>query len=125
MGLNHQVKFLNDLTVEITSLGRDLDFHNLSRGEKNRVILSFSWAFRDVWESLYTPINIMFVDEVIDSGMDSVGVELGLTSLKSMARDRNKSVWLISHKEELSSRVNHVLTVIKEDGFTTFSSDMI
>jgi DNA repair exonuclease SbcCD ATPase subunit len=125
VGLNHQVKFLNDLTVEITSLGRDLDFHNLSRGEKNRVILSFSWAFRDVWESLYTPINIMFVDEVIDSGMDSVGVELGLTSLKSMARDRNKSVWLISHKEELSSRVNHVLTVIKEDGFTTFSSDMI
>ena len=48
-GLPHQVVFQNDLTVEITELGRDLDFDNLSRGERNRLILSLSWAFRDVW----------------------------------------------------------------------------
>jgi ribosome-associated translation inhibitor RaiA len=25
-----------------------------------------SWAFRDVWESLYSPINLLFIDELID-----------------------------------------------------------
>ena len=65
IGLPHTVKFLNDLTVEIQELGRDLDFDNLSRGERNRLILSLSWSFRDVWESLYTPVNLLFVDELI------------------------------------------------------------
>jgi len=49
IGLPHTVKFQNDLTVSIEELGRELDFDNLSRGERNRLILSMSWAFRDVW----------------------------------------------------------------------------
>jgi DNA repair exonuclease SbcCD ATPase subunit len=124
IGLPHQVKFLNDLNVEITELGRDLDFDNLSRGERNRLILSLSWAFRDVWESLYKPINLLFIDELIDSGMDSSGVENSLAILKKMARERNKSVFLVSHKDELAGRVNNILTVTKENGFTTYGTDV-
>ena len=66
-GLPHQVVFQNDLQVEITQLGQDLDFDNLSRGERNRLILSLSWAFRDMWENLYQPINLLFIDELIDN----------------------------------------------------------
>jgi len=123
-GLRHIIEFKDDLTVEITDLGKDFDFDNLSRGEKNRVILSTSWAFRDVWENLYNPINLLFVDEVIDSGMDDAGVENSLTVLKTMTREQNKSVWLISHKNELISRVNNVLRVVKENGFTNFSKEV-
>jgi DNA repair exonuclease SbcCD ATPase subunit len=123
IGLPHTVVFQNDLTVNITELGRELDFDNLSRGERNRLILSLSWAFRDVFESLFQPINLMFIDEVVDSGMDASGVENALSLLKKMSRDRNKSVWLVSHKDELSSRVNNILTVTKEGGFTSYSSD--
>jgi DNA repair exonuclease SbcCD ATPase subunit len=124
IGLPHTVVFQNDLSVNITELGRELDFDNLSRGERNRLILSLSWAFRDVWESLYQPINLMFIDEVVDSGMDASGVESALSILKRMSRDRNKSVWLVSHKDELSSRVNNILTVTKENGFTSYSTDV-
>ncbi len=122
VGLPHQVVFKNDLSVEITELGRDLDFHNLSRGEMNRVILSLSWAFRDVWENLYTPINLLFIDELLDSGMDAVGIESSLGVLKEMSRNRNKSVWLVSHREDLSSRVNNVLRVVKENGFSQYET---
>jgi len=122
-GLPHQVLFLNDLTVEITELGRDLDFDNLSRGERNRLILSMSWAFRDVWESLYQSINLLFIDELIDNGLDAAGVESALGILKKMARDRNKNIYLISHKDELSGRVNNILKVIKENGFTSYAND--
>jgi DNA repair exonuclease SbcCD ATPase subunit len=124
IGLPHTVVFQNDLTVNITELGRELDFDNLSRGERNRLILSLSWAFRDVWESLYQPINLLFIDEVVDSGMDSSGVEAALSILKKMSRDRNKSVWLVSHKDELAGRVNNVLTVTKENGFTSYGTDV-
>ena len=122
IGLPHQVVFLNDLSVEITEYGRELDFDNLSRGERNRLILGLSFAFRDVWESLYIPINTLFIDELIDSGMDSIGVENSMAILKDMSRNRNKSVWLVSHREELAGRVPSVLKVVKENGFTTYST---
>jgi DNA repair exonuclease SbcCD ATPase subunit len=124
MGLPHNVVFQNDLTVEITQLGQDLDFHNLSRGEMNRVILSLSWAFRDVWESLYQGINLLFVDELIDSGLDANGVECALSVLKGMARERQKNVFVISHKEELIGRVNNILKVVKENGFSSYDTDL-
>ena len=124
IGLPHTVKFNNDLTVSIEELGRELDFDNLSRGERNRLILSLSWAFRDVWESLYQPINLLFIDEVIDTGMDSSGVENSLAILKKMAREGNRSVWLVSHKDELAGRVNNVLSVVKENGFTSYNTDV-
>lgn len=124
IGLPHTVSFQSDLTVEITELGRDLDFDNLSRGERNRLILSMSWAFRDVWENLYRPINVLFIDELIDSGMDTQGVESSLALLKKMSRERFKSIWLVSHREELSGRVENILKVIKENGFTSYSNDI-
>jgi DNA repair exonuclease SbcCD ATPase subunit len=124
MGLPHTVTFLNDLTVEIMQLGQDLDFDNLSRGERNRLILSLSWAFRDVWESLYQQINLLFIDELIDNGLDASGVEGALAVLKKIARERKKNVFLISHKDELIGRVNNVLKVIKENGFTSYANDL-
>jgi len=124
IGLPHIVEFQNDLSVIITQLGQDLDFDNLSRGERNRLILSMSWAFRDVWENLYHSINLLFIDELVDSGMDASGVESSIAVLKKMTRERDKNVFLISHRDDLTSRVNHVLKVIKENGFTSYSTDV-
>jgi hypothetical protein len=123
LGLPHEVQFQPDLTVEITELGRELDFDNLSRGERNRLILGLSWAFRDVFESMNTPMNFLAVDELIDSGMDTNGVDAALGVLKKIERERNKNIFLISHRDELVGRVNTILQVVKEGGFTTFSTD--
>ena len=122
IGLPHNVIFKNDLQVEITELGRELDFDNLSRGERNRLILGLSFAFRDVWENLYSPINTLFIDELIDSGLDTMGVENAIAILKDMSRRRKKSIWLVSHREELAGRVPNVLKVIKENGFTSYNT---
>jgi DNA repair exonuclease SbcCD ATPase subunit len=124
IGLPHTVVFQNDLTVSIEELGRELDFDNLSRGERNRLILSMSWAFRDVFESLYQPINLLFIDEMIDNGLDTQGVENSLGLLKQMSRERHKSIWLVSHRDELAGRVENILKVIKENGFTSYNTDI-
>jgi len=83
-----------------------------------------SFAFRDVWEGLYQSINLLFVDELIDNGLDANGVENALGVLKKMARERKKNIFLISHKDELIGRVNNVLKVIKENGFTSYANDI-
>jgi DNA repair exonuclease SbcCD ATPase subunit len=124
VGLPHTVVFQNDLTVSIEELGRELDFDNLSRGERNRLILSMSWAFRDVFESLYQPINLLFIDEMIDNGLDTQGVESSLALLKQMSRERHKSIWLVSHRDELAGRVENILRVVKENGYTSYNTDV-
>ena len=122
MGLPHTVKFMSDLEVEITDIGRDYDFDNLSRGERTRLILSLSWAFRDVYESLSDKINLLFIDELLDSGLDAAGTEGALSILKSMTREQKRNIFLISHKDELIGRVTSVLRVVKENSFTSFDS---
>jgi DNA repair exonuclease SbcCD ATPase subunit len=124
LALPHEVKFRSDLEVDITQLGQEFDFDNLSRGERNRLILGLSWAFRDVYESLNRPINLLFIDEMIDSGMDANGVDNALGILKKMAREQKKNIFLISHRDELVGRVNTILQVVKENGFTTFNTDI-
>lgn len=124
LALPHTVKFRSDLEVDITQLGQEFDFDNLSRGERNRLILGLSWAFRDVYESLNQPLNLLFIDEMIDSGMDANGVDNALGILKKMAREQKKNIFLISHRDELVGRVNNILQVVKENGFTTFNTDV-
>lgn len=123
LGLPHEVKFQSDLTVDITNLGRDFDFEQLSRGEMNRVIMATSWSFRDMWESTNAGCNLLWVDELLDQGTDTQGVEAALSILKSMARDRGKNVFLISHRDELQARIDRTLLVRKENGFTQLEID--
>lgn len=124
LGLPHEVQFQSDLNVLITELGRELDFDNLSRGERNRLILGLSWSFRDVFESMNHPINLLAIDELVDSGMDTNGVDAALGVLKKMTRERGKNIFLISHRDELVGRVGSILHVVKENGFTTFNTDV-
>lgn len=120
LGLPHEVIFQSDLEVEITMYGKSYDFDNLSRGERTRLILSLSCAFRDVYESLNDKINLLFIDELLDNGLDTVGVEAALGVLKSTIREQKRNVFLISHREELIGRVSSILKVVKESGFTSF-----
>jgi DNA repair exonuclease SbcCD ATPase subunit len=121
--LPHEVKFLPDLSVEISMLGKEFDFEQLSRGEMNRVIIATSWAFRDVWESMNTGLNLVMIDEMLDSGLDDYGCEMALDCLTKMARDRKKNVFLISHRENLFSRANNIIMVHKENQFTRFDEN--
>jgi hypothetical protein len=125
LGLPHEVSFQPDLSVDIRHLGRDFDFEQLSRGEMNRVIMATSWSFRDVWESLNETVNLYFIDEVLDQGTDSQGAEAALGILKSMARDRGKNVFLISHRDELVGQIDRTLLVRKEHGFSHFEEDVL
>lgn len=115
----HFVKFMNDLSVEITLNDQSYDYKQLSRGERTRVNVALSLAFRDTYESLYQGINLIMIDEMIDVGLDPSGITRMWTIFADLAVIQRKNVFVISHKEELLSKTDNILKIVKEDGFST------
>jgi hypothetical protein len=118
-GSLHTVEFLNDLSVDIDLNGQSYDFKQLSRGERTRVIIALNLAFRDTYESLFQGINLLLVDELLDNGLDTGGIESSWHMLQDLSAIRGKNIFVVSHREELIGRANSILRVVKEDSFST------
>lgn len=117
LGLPHIVKFDDDMSCIVSEYGRELDFGNLSSGEKKRVNLALSLAFRDVLHHLHSKVNLLFVDE-IDASLDSSGVENVFKLIKQKTRDDGLGLWIISHRPEAVGRFDRNIIVRKENGFS-------
>lgn len=118
LGLPHKVEFTNDLEAKIIFFNREIGFNNLSHGQQARVNVALSFAFRDVLQKLHTPINVCLLDEVLDVGLDSVGVQSAASMLKKKAKEDNMNLFIISHRDELEMAFDNVLTVQFCDGFS-------
>lgn len=117
LGLQHIVKFDDDMSCTVSEYGRELDFGNLSSGEKKRVNMSLSLAFRDVLHHLHSKVNCLFIDE-IDASLDNSGVEAVFKLLKTKTRDDGLGLWIISHRPEAVGRFDRNMIVRKENGFS-------
>ena len=60
-------------------------------------------------------IDIMLKAPGVGLAANQVGI------LKQISRERHKNIYLISHRDELQGRVNSVLKVTKEGGFTSYA----
>jgi DNA repair exonuclease SbcCD ATPase subunit len=118
MGLPHKVEFKHDLTVDITLMGREIGFGSLSDGQKARVNIALSIAFRDMLQKIHAPVNLWFLDEILDVGLDAVGINLAAKLIKQKAREEGSSLFVISHKEEVQNMFDNVITVQMKKGFS-------
>lgn len=118
LGLSHKVEFTHELTARITQFGRELDFGNLSNGQQARVNIALSFAFRDVLQAMHTPVNICLLDEVLDVGLDAVGVQAAAKMIKRKARDEKLCLFIISHRDEIDSVFDRTMTVQLNKGFS-------
>lgn len=117
LGLPHKVEFTHEMTASISQFGHELDFGNLSAGQRARVNLALSLAFRDVLQNMHTKVNICMLDEVLDHGLDGVGVQAAVKMLKRMARDEKLSMFVITHRE-VDTAFDHTLTIQLSKGFS-------
>ena len=124
LGLPHSVKFDDDMSCTVSEYGRELDFGNLSSGEKKQVNLSLSLAFRDVLHHLHSRVNCLFIDE-IDGSLDGAGVDSVFKLLKTKSRDENLGLWIISHRPEAIGRFDKTLIVRKEGGFSRIDMETL
>ena len=118
LGLAHKVEFTHELTAKITQFGRELSFGNLSAGQKARVNIALSFAFRDMLQKMHTPVNICMLDEILDVGLNDSGVQMAVRVLKRKSRDEKLSMYVISHRNEIDSSFDRTLTVQITKGFS-------
>lgn len=123
MGSLHVVIFNPDLSFDITKFGESFDFAGLSRGEKTSVILALNFAFRDLYELINEPINVMFVDELIDNGLDKYSASNVISILQKYS-EQNKNIFVVSHRKDIQARMNRILTVVMELGFSEIKGNI-
>jgi hypothetical protein len=117
LGLPHIVKFDADLSCTVSEFGRELDFGNLSAGEKKRVNVGLALAFRDVLHHLHAKCNILLVDE-LDGALDVSGMDSVVRVFKDKARDEDMGIYVISHHPSIAGRLDKMLTIQKVHGFS-------
>jgi DNA repair exonuclease SbcCD ATPase subunit len=123
LGLPHKVEFTHEMTAAISILGRTLDFGNLSAGQRARVNLALSLAFRDVLQQIHQHINICMFDEVLDVGLDAVGAHAVVQLLRKVAKDEALSMYIISHKSEFEGMFDNTMVIQMNKGFSYVKED--
>lgn len=117
LGLPHVVKFDADMSCTVAEFGRELDFGNLSAGEKKRVNTSMALAFRDVLHHMHAKTNLLLIDE-LDGALDQNGIDSIVRVLKEKSRDEDMSIFVISHHPSIAGRLDKDLRIVKENGFS-------
>jgi DNA repair exonuclease SbcCD ATPase subunit len=118
LGLPHIVQFDSDMSCTVSEFGRELDFGNLSAGEKKRVNTALALSFRDVLHHLHAKTNILLIDE-LDGQLDTIGMDSIIRILKDKSRDDELSIFVISHHPSIHGRLDKTLVIQKENGFST------
>jgi len=107
----------DDLSMDIDYMGRKISFGNLSTGEKIRMSFAISMAFNDFLAMTGSSSNVLFIDELFDAGIDASGYY----NILNMLKRKEKITFIISHRDDIITEVDHVITVTKENGFSNLS----
>lgn len=118
IGLPHRVEFQQDMSVKITQFRTEMKFASASAGQKARINLALSFAFRDVLQSRYGAINFCILDECLDTALGNVGVQLATKMIKGIAKEHNLSMLVISHRDEISSMFDSKMMIELKNGFS-------
>ena len=103
----------------IKSRHRDeFSYANFSEGEKMRIDLALLFTWRQIAKlKNSTNTNLLILDEVFDSSLDTVGTEEFLKLIHEMGTDTN--VFVISHKgDQLFDKFRSVIKFHKKNNFS-------
>jgi DNA repair exonuclease SbcCD ATPase subunit len=119
------VKFELDESFQevIKSRNRDIfTYASFSEGEKQKIDLALMFAWRQIAKmknSVNT--NLLIMDEVFDSSLDSASSEMLLSVLDSAVQDAN--LFIISHRDAVvGANFNNILRMKKNGNFTTLTA---
>ena len=118
MALPHKVIFTSDLSTSISQFDQEISYSALSAGQKARVNIALSLAFRDVLQSKHNFINLFILDECLDVGLSNVGVRKTVKAIKEVAETNKLSMFVISHRDEVKSSFPNILNIEMKNGFS-------
>jgi len=119
MSLPHKVVFNSDLSTEISQFGQMIPYNNMSAGQRARINIALSLAFRDVLQSKHNFINLFILDECLDVGLSNVGVKKTVKAIKEVAKINKLSMFVISHRDEAKDSFPDKLEIGLKNGFSS------
>lgn len=115
----YKVEFDLELNVKIMAFGKEMSYRSLSNGQKAKINIVIPFAFRDVLQKMYGKVNICICDEVLDFGLDETGVALAAGMIRTIAKEQDTSVYVISHKAAASEGYfDHQIVIEMEKRFS-------
>lgn len=117
LDLPQVLHFDSNMKCSVMEFGRSTSYGNLSAGEKRRVNLSLSYAFRDLVSLRHGGMNILLMDEIDGGSLDAPACNSIVRSLYEVCGE--DTIWVISHKELITQGITNEMTVVKECGFST------
>ncbi len=121
-GLPFRVEFQSDLTAKVMRFGKSMDYGNLSGGQRARLNLAVALSFRDTLERIHFAVDLCVFDEVLDRGLDDVGVMTITNHLMQRAKDGG-CMFIITHKNDVASRFEQRLLISMKNGFSLVEDD--
>lgn len=96
----------------------DFSYSSFSEGEKFRINLAILFAWRAIAKKRNSiSTNILIMDEVMDSSLDSAGTDEFVKLIKTLTNDTN--TFIISHKtDQLVDKFDHVIVINKVKNFS-------
>jgi len=96
----------------------DFAYENFSEGEKMRIDLALLFTWRQIAKMKNsTNTNLLILDEVFDSSLDTVGTDEFLKLIHEMGHDTN--IFVISHKgDQLFDKFHSVIRFVKKNNFS-------
>ena len=93
-------------------------YANFSEGEKQKIDLALLFTWRQIAKLKNSAnTNLLILDEVFDSSLDTSSVELLMNLLKELSSDTN--VFVISHKgDQLFDKFRSIIRFIKKNNFS-------
>ena len=103
LGAKYYVEFDEDMDYDFVTSSGTYEWSNFSAGERMRIMVATSFAFRD-FMSIRNGLNsnLLVLDEYFDSAIDSQCVESIISILKEHSRDQEQNVFVISHRPEVA-----------------------
>lgn len=111
---------------EITNKkGLPVSYGNLSGAESKMLDLACLWAFKDILRLQGSlSFNLSFYDEILDSSLDSKNSEIVCSILNEFAQNEGQSIYLISHKNDISKMATgEIIYLQKKNGITSKKDD--
>ena len=100
----------------------DMEYDQFSGGEKTRIDMSVLLSFFNISRIISNwSCNLLFIDEILDGGIDKNGIEQFLATLYNIVSDNEKKlgIYLVSHKiDDVKIEINKTIEIKKKGLFS-------
>lgn len=103
LGAKYYVEFDEDMDYTFIAPTGTYEWSNFSAGERMRIMVATSFAFRD-FMSIRNGLNanMLVLDEYFDSAIDPLCVESIISILKDYSTTQGQNIFVISHRSEVN-----------------------